>query len=182
MSRTTRLTVIAAAAAVLSGATIAPASHAGAEELVFENRKVKSDPPEGSPEVATLDVPADWVRNRLNWHSVGFFDLTAPGKSIVLDLEPLEDTVREVRAERRLLRGLGPSDYREYAFRVADPGSKVRVRWVYAHRDSQTEDTWSYTSVFLMRGNRLVIDGRRSEREELKPIRRHVVRSVEFPG
>jgi hypothetical protein len=179
MSRRSRKTLIAAALALAGVSTAVPAN-ASAEDLVYENRSVESDPPDGAAEHLTLDVPADWDEDRLNWHSVGFFDLTAPGKSIIVDLEPRANTAREVRAERRQLRALGPSDYREYAFRVNEPGSRVRVRWVYANRDSQTDDTWSYTSVFLMRGNRLVIDGRRSERAQLKSIRRHVAPSVEL--
>ena len=180
MPRRSRTTLIAAAIA-LAGTSAAVPCSASAEDVVYENRTVESDPPDGTAEHLTLDVPADWDEDRLNWHSVGFFDLTAPGKWIIVDLEPLANTAREVRAERRLLQALGPSDYREYAFRVNEPGSRVRVRWVYANRDSQTEDTWSYTSVFLMHGNRLVIDGRRSEKAQLKSIRRHVAHSVELP-
>jgi hypothetical protein len=136
----------------------------------------------GTGERLTLDVPADWERSRLNRHSVGFFDYTAPGRWVVVDLQPLVDTVREARAERRGMRALGPRYYREHEFRVSGPGAAVRVRWVYSYRDAQTEDTWSWTSVYLVGDNRLVVDGRRSQRAGLEPISRHVVGSVETAG
>jgi hypothetical protein len=173
-----RITIIATAVAALA-ATTAPAS-AMAEDVTYATQVVRSNPTDGSQEVVTLDVPADWVRDRLNPYSVGFFDDVAPVRSIVIDLNPRANTVRETKAEARTLRALGRNYYRELDFRVLDPGKKIRVRWVFAYRDAQTDDTWSYTSVLLMHGERLVIDGRYSQREELSQIRRHVVTSVQF--
>jgi hypothetical protein len=174
----TRSTVLATVALAALAAVPGPAV---AEEVVFENHVVRSRPAEGAAEKISLDVPAGWDRDRLNRYSVGFFDYTDPVRTIVVDLDPLADTARETRAERRTLRDLGRRFYREFAFQVNDPGEEIRVRWIFAYRDAQTDDTWSYTSVFLMKGERLVIDGRLVEKQELRAIRRHVVRSVELP-
>lgn len=163
-----------ATTALVASAVLAPT--ASAQEPEYEHQVVRH----GSHETVTLDAPAGWDRQQLNRHSVGFYDYTAPGKSIVVDLAPLVDTVAEMKAERRTLKDLGRRYYREVRFRVSDPGSKVRVRWVFSYRDAQTDDTWSFTSVYLMHGDRLVVDGRRAQREAIIPIRDHVVRSVRF--
>jgi hypothetical protein len=171
--------MITTALAALAG-TFAPGpAPALAEEVAYTSHDVRSRPRTGTPEHVTLDVPATWERDRLNRYSVGFFDYTEHPSSIVVDLDPLSDTVREVRAEVRTLRALGRRYYREHDFRVNGPDKKIRARWVFAYRDAQTEDTWSYTSVFLIDGDRLTVDGRRAERDELKEIRLHVVRSYE---
>ena len=173
-----RRTVIAAAAlAALATATPWPAT--AEDEVTYEQHDVRSKPKSGSPEHVTLDVPSEWDRDRLNRVSVGFFDYTVPPRSIVVDLDPLVDTVKEARSEVRSFRDLGRRYYREHDFRVNDDDQKIRARWVYAYRDAQTDDTWSYTSVFLMGRERLVIDGRRVDKEGLKEIRRHVVASFE---
>jgi len=149
------------------------------EEVTYVQQDVRSNPRKGSPERVTLRVPSDWDRNRLNRVSVGFFNYTVRPQSIVVDLDPLHDTVKETRAEVRSFRDLGLRYYREYDFRVNGKDEKVRVRWVYAYRDAQTDDTWSYTSVFLMSGERVVVDGRRRDRQELRSVRHHAVRSFE---
>ena len=171
-------TVIATAALAALAAAAAPAP-ALAEEPTYDQQDVRSRPKDGTPEHVTLDVPADWERDRLNRVSVGFFHITENPQTIVVDLDPLVDTVREARAEARTLRDLGHRYYREHDFRVNEEDDLVRVRWVFAYRDAQTDDTWSYTSVFLMQDDRLVIDGRLTEKEELQEIRRHVVASYE---
>jgi hypothetical protein len=176
MSRTT---IVTAAVLAALAATAAP-TPATADDISYQNHVVESTPPDGAGESISLDVPADWERDTLNWHTAGFFDYIEQPRSIVVDLEPLVNTVREARAEARVLRELGRRYYREFAFKVNEPGSRVRARWVFAYRDAPTDDTWSYTGVFLMKGNRLVIDGRLAHKEELQQIRRHVVRSVEF--
>jgi hypothetical protein len=179
-----RTTIAAAAAAALATVVAtapAPASPV-AEDVVYESHLVRSDDPDGPDEQLRLDVPVGWERNQLNRHSVGFFDYTVPTRWITVDLKPRTNTVREMRGERRTLRTLGPAGYREHAFRIFDAGGRVRVRWVYSNRDPQTEDTWSYTSVFLMKGDLLVVGGRLSDRRRLVPIRRHVVRSVQIEG
>jgi hypothetical protein len=78
-----------------------------------------------------------------------------------------------------MFREMSPRYYREYFFEVNDEDKKIRVR-VYAYRDAQTDDTWSYTSVLLLRDDRLVIDGRLVDREKLKEVRKHVVTSYAF--
>ena len=171
-------TLIAAAALAAVVSPVAPAQ-ALDQETTYEQQDVRSRPKGGTPEHVTLDVPTGWDRDRLNRGSVGFFHITAHPQSIVVDLDPLSDKVSEMREERRTLRDLGPKYYREYDWRVNDPNRKIRVRWVYAYRDAQTDDTWSYTSVFDIDHDRLEIDGRRTQKDELKEIRRHVVASYE---
>ena len=51
---------------------------------------------------------------------------------------------------------------------------------MFAYRDAQTDDTWSYTSVFLLGNERLVVDGRKTDKEKLQEVRRHAVNSFEF--
>jgi hypothetical protein len=172
-----RLRTASAIAASAVSFVLVSTSTASAQAPFYENQQVSY-----GDETVTLDAPAAWDRQQLNEHSVGFLNYTAPGKRIVLDLAPLVDTVAEMKAERRTLRDLGPRYYREVGFRVNDPGRKVRVRWVFSYRDAQTDDTWSFTSYYLMHGNRLEVDGRQTQRDRLVTIRDHVVRSVRFPA
>src|SRR5687768_13738503 len=128
----TRTTLATAALAALTlVATSAPVS---AEETSYEQHDVRSRPRTGDPDHVTLEVPADWDRQRLNRVTVGFFNTTVRPQTIVVDLDPASDTVEEMRAEARTLRDLGERYYREYDFRVDDEDAKVRVRWVFAYR------------------------------------------------
>ena len=172
----TRTTTLAIATLAALAATTAPAL---GDEITYEQHDVRSKPRDGDPEHVTLEVPDDWRRDRLNRVSVGFFNDTAPPRWITVDLDPLNDTAGEMRAEAKTLRDLGDRYYREFDFRVNDTDDKVRVRWVFAYRDAPTDDTWSYTSVFLMGDDRLLIDGRLKVKEELQEVRRHVVASYE---
>lgn len=171
----TRTPITAAAIAAL--AVTATPGPSPAEEVTYEQHDVRSRPKDGTAEHVTLEIPSHWERDRLNRVSVGFFDYTEHPQVITVDLDPLSDTVREMRGEARTLRDLGRRYYREFDFRVDDQEDEVRVRWVFAYRDAQTDDTWSYTSVFLMQDDRLVIDGRLTEKEGLQEVRRHVVAS-----
>lgn len=175
-----RTLIATAALAALAVSVVPSPASAADEEITYEQHDVRSNPREGEAEHVTLDVPSEWERDRLNRVSVGFFDYTVAPQSIVVDLDPLVDTVQEMRAEAKTLRDRGSRYYKEYDFRVNDKDDKVRVRWVFAYRDAQTDDTWSYTSVFLMSGERLVIDGRRVDKDQLKEIRRHVVGSFQI--
>ena len=173
MTRTTAL-AIATVAALATTATPALA-----DEITYEEHTFTSNPREGEPEEISLEVPADWDRQRLNRVTVGFFGTSVMPQTIVADLDPLSDTVREMRAEAKTLRDLGKRYYREFDFGVNDEDDKVRVRWVFAYRDAQTDDTWSYTSIFLMGDDRLEIDGRLKQKEQMQEIRRHVVASYQ---
>ena len=175
----TRQTAIATAAFAAIAAAVVP-SPALAAEVSYETHDVRSDPKKGAEEHVTLDVPDDWERDRLNRVSVGFFDYTTATRSLVVDLDPLNDTPREIRAEAQTLRDRGSRYYREHDFRVNDKGEKIRVRWVYSYRDAQTDDEWSYTSVVLIDDERLVLDGARTDREQLEQIRKRVVGSFEI--
>ncbi len=179
MPRRTVLTTAAAAAlAVL--ATTASAAPAPADELTYEQHDVRSNPKKGPSDHVTLDAPADWDRQRLSRVAVGFFNHTARPQTIVVDLDPLNDTVKEIRDEAQTLRDRGDRYYREYDFRVNDADDKVRVRWVFAYRDAQTGDKWSYTSVFLIGHERLEIDGRHVDKDQLKQLRTQVATSFEI--
>ncbi len=173
-----RKTMIAAAALTAIAATAAPSPVLG-DEITYEQHDVRSDPRKGSPEHVSLDVPEDWDRQELNRVSVGFFDSTESSRSLVVDLRPLVNTVRELRAQVKMLRDSGPEHYREYDFRVNDGEGKIRARWVYSYSDAQTGGDWSYASVFLIDGDRLFLEGKQTDIEELREIRRHVVTSYE---
>ena len=177
-----RRTLVTTAVLAALGATAVPAP-APAEEVTYEQHEFESSPrkSEGpAPERVTLEVPTGWDRQELNRVTVGFFNTTARPQTIEANLHPVADTVRETRDEVKMFREMSARYYREYFFEVNGDDKKIRVRWVYAYRDAQTDDTWSYTSVFLLRDDRLVIDGRLVDKEELKEIRKHVVTSYAF--
>ena len=172
-----RKTMIATAAVAAFAATAASSPVLG-EEISYVHQDVHSDPPKGSPEHVSLDVPDSWERDQLTRSSVGFFD-EAPGPSLVVDLRPDVNTVRELRVQVEMLRDRGAEFYREYDFRVNDQESEIRARWVFSYSDAQTGGHWSYTSIFLIDGNRLFLDGKKADIEELREIRRHAVTSYE---
>lgn len=173
MSRPTIITTVALAALAT---TVAPAL---AGEMSYEQHDVRSNPKEGPGEHVTLDVPDTWDRDRLNRFTVSFSDSEAH-RGLVVDLDPHYDTARKMRAEAQVMRDLGPAYYREHDFRVNDEDEKVRVRWVFAYRDAQTEDRWWYTSVLLIDDERVFLDGELSDKEELKQIRKRVVGSFQI--
>ena len=175
-----RRTLIATAALAAVATTVAPLPASAEEELTYEQHEFRSNPKKGPEEQVTLEVPADWDRDRLNRVAVGFFDYSVHTRNIIVDLSPLSDTPEEMRTRVREMRDLPDRYYREYDFRVNDDDAEISVRWVFAYRDAPTDDTWSYTSVFLMDDEELVIDGRYKQKEELQEIRRHVVASFEI--
>src|SRR5690349_15170217 len=61
----------------LTAAAVASAAPASAEAVVYDTKNVKAvepgNPPE-SAEWAGLDIPTGYTRQRLDWHTVGFFE------------------------------------------------------------------------------------------------------------
>lgn len=171
-----RKTMIAAAAIAAIAGTVAPSPALG-DEITYVHHDVRSDPRKGSPEHVSLDVPDSW-ETRSTRTSASFFD-QIPGSSLVVDLRPLVNTVPELRDQVAMLRDQGAERYREHDFRVNDPGSKIRARWVFAYSDAQTGSDWSYASIFLIDGDRLSIEGKLADIEELREIRRRVVTSYQ---
>jgi hypothetical protein len=183
MRRNTTMSTVVTIA--LTAAAAVSASPASAEAVVYDTKNVKAvepgNPPE-SAEWAGLDVPTGYTRQRLDWHTVGFFE-NHGGRQILLDLHPESDTVDELRAERAALMEEAGDAYREYRFVVHDEdGARVTARWVYSYATPGTEDVEPFTSVMLMGANRLTVVGKESERRFVRDIRDHVVRSVVFPS
>src|SRR5262245_59656765 len=171
--------------AAVATAVVAAAAPAMAEAVVYDSQNVKSVEPGSKPQAtewASLDVPTGYTRQRIDWHTVGFFE-NQGGRQIFIDLRPAADTVRELRAERKALKGEAGDAYHEYGFYVnREDAAHVTARWVYSYAQPGTEDTEPFTSVMLMSHNRLTVVGKQSERKFVREIRRHVVRSVVFPS
>jgi hypothetical protein len=169
----------------ITAAAALSAAPANAEAVVYDTKNVKAVEPGNPPETAewaALDVPTGYTRQRIDWHTVGFLE-NHGGRQILLDLHPETDTVAELRAERAALMEEGGDAYREHAFVVHhEEGARVTARWVYSYATPGTEDVEPFSSVVLMGGNRLTVVGKESERRFVRDIRRHVVRSVVFPG
>ena len=180
MNRFTALATTAAAAAVAVSGLALPAH---AEAVVYKNYGISSNPPkDGAKEHATLDIPTGYAMDRMNWHTVGFFEQVDQGRAIIMDLHPESDTVGELKAERAAFAEDAGDSYEEFAFQVNDKDSKVRARWVFTYAEDGTGDVAPFVSVMLMNGNQLKVVGKVSEREHVEKIRKHVVRSVVFPG
>jgi hypothetical protein len=176
---TTLATTTAAAAVVFSG--LAMPAHA--EAVVYKNYVISSNPPDRhGKEHATLDIPTGYEVDRLDWHTVGFVEQVEQGRAIIMDLHPQSDTVRELKAERAAFTEDAGDSYEEFAFQVNDKDAKVRARWVFTYAEEGTGDVAPFVSVMLMSGNQLRIVGKVAEREHVEEIRKHVVRSVDFPG
>lgn len=180
MSRRTALTATVTAAALASSALLGT-SAAGAEAIVYKTRNVQAVSPDGGVEHAAIEIPTGYTRHKTAWHKWAWVENVPDGITIALDLEPQVDTVRELRAERR---DVAANDtYEEFAFRVNEPGSRVRAKWVFTVTQGNTDDVEPYVSVFLMRGgNRVLVGGRLAEQDLAKRIRRHVVRTISFPS
>lgn len=133
-----RRTVVALAVAALT-ASVAPVP-AMAQDVAYEQQQVRSRPPEGTPvEHVTLEVPAEWERDRLNRYSVGFFDYRPNPRTIVVDLDPVSDTARKMRKEarpRQLLRRR-----RWVAYREVNAGACI----VFPSRERRT--TWAHVGL-----------------------------------
>ena len=186
MSRTTAIASAMSSSLCLAAIALsAVASPAAAEAVVYEQQTVTAREP-GEPargaETATLDVPTGYERHRLSWHAVGFAEMFDGGRSLVLDLQPQSDTLAELKQERATFAEEAGDSYRELDFTVNDRDAKVRARWLFTYAEDGTGDVDPYISVLLMRGNRLQMSGRLSERKHVNEIRHHVVRSVRFGG
>jgi hypothetical protein len=180
MHRFTALATTAAAAAVAFSGLALPAH---AEAVVYDSYGIRSNPPDRpGHEHATLDIPTGYEVDRIDWHTVGFFEQVDQGRAIIMDLHPESDTLRELKAEREAFIENAGDSYEEFAFQVNDKDAKVRARWVYTYAEEGTGDVAPFISVLLMNGNQLKVVGKVSEREHVERIRKHVVRSVVFPG
>ena len=174
------------ATAVTAGA-LAAAAPASAEAVVFDTKNVGARAPghdADTTEWASLDIPTGYARQRLDWHTVGFFEEVGEGRQIILDLHPRTDTVRELRAERDALREEGGKRYHEVAFVVhREEGAPVTARWVYRYAAPGTDDIDDpYSSVMLMGGNRLTVVGSNAARPFVRDLRHHVIHSMTFGG
>lgn len=178
--RLTALATTAAAAAVaLTGVTLP----ANAEAVVYDSYGVRSNPPDRpGHEYATLDVPTGYDVDRINWHTTAFFERVDQGRTVIVDLHPDADTLRELRAERAELMEEAGDSYREFAFKVKDKDAKVRARWSYTYTEPGTGDVEPFISVMLMSGNQVRVVGKVDEREHIRFIRKHIRKSVVFPG
>jgi hypothetical protein len=174
MNRSTGLPALLAAAAV-AVSTVAVTAPATAEAVVYDTHHVKAD-----AEHASIDIPTGYTKHRENWHRFIWAEQFEGGRAIVLDLRPEADTVKELKAERGQL--VGAESYEEFAFVVNEPGSRVRARWVFTYSEPGTGDVDPFVSVMLMSGNRLQVAGKLAEKEQIKQIRRHVIRHLTFPG
>jgi hypothetical protein len=61
-------------------------------------------------------------------------------------------------------------------------GQPFRARWTYTVEEAGTDDVDPFVTVYLKGGNRLKVVGSMADREHVTSIRRHVVRSLTFPG
>ena len=180
MRRTTSFLTTAAAVAVAVSGLAMPAH---AEAVVYEKQTVSTKSNDDSTrEYATLAIPTGYDKHRIDRHTVGFFEMVDGGRAIIMDLEPEVNTVKEIKAQRAELVEEGGAAYEEFAFKVNDQDAKVRVFWSYSYETPGTEEVDPFTNVMLMSGNRLHVVGKLAEREHVEEIRKHVVKSVKFPG
>ena len=178
--RFTAIVTTAAAAAVVVTGLAVPAN---AEAVVYESYGVRSNPPDRpGHEYASIDIPTGYDVDRLDWHTTAFFERVDQGRTILVDLHPAADTVRELREERTELEKEAGDSYREFAFDVNDRDAKVRARWSFTYTEPGTGDVDPFVTVMLMSGNQVRIVGKLDEREQLRSIRDHIRDSVVFPG
>jgi hypothetical protein len=172
-------TTTAAAAIAFTG--LAMPAHA--EAVVYDSYGIRSNPPGAAGhEYSTLDIPTGYGMDRLDWHTVDFFEQVDQGRAIIMDLHPESDTVRDLKAERATFAEEAGDSYEELAFKVNDKDYRVRARWVFTYAEEGTGDVAPFISVMLMGGNQLRVVGKLAEREQVERIREHVVRSVAFPS
>ena len=185
MRRRTPLTATALTAALTAGALLGVPG-AIAEAIVYENHNVRAvapGEPVGSAEHAAIQIPTGYTRDKTSWHEWAWSGNVSDGITIWLDLQPRNDTVRELRAERARLRAQAGEDLREHAFRVNGKDAPVRARWVFSYSEPNTGDVDAYVSVFLLRGgNRVLVAGTLQEMDLARQVRRHVVRTISFPS
>lgn len=179
-----RPTTFAASAALAALAMTAVASPATAEAVVYKNKTVSSHEPgtdQANTEYASLDVPTGYVKDRVNWHTVRFVEQVPNGRVLAVDLRPEADTVEELKAERDAFAEAAGDSYHQYSFKVNDEDAAVRARWTFSYAEPDSEGT-PYVTVVLMGGNRVQVAGDLGSRKAVDRIRKHVVRSVVFPG
>ena len=178
-----RMTTIATTAAAAAVAFSGFAVPANAEAVVYTSYGVQSNPPDRpGHEYATIDIPTGYDVDRLNWHTTAFFERVDQGRTVIVDLHPKADTVRELRAERAELKKDAGDSYREFAFKVKDKDAKVRARWSFTYTEPGTGDVDPFVSVMLMSGNQVKVVGKLDERKQIRFIRKHIRKSVGFPS
>ena len=177
MHRFTTLATTAAAAAVAVSGFVLPAN---AEAVVYETHDLRSNVPGGGHEYASIDIPTGYAKDRIDWHTIAFFEQVDQGRTIIVDLQPEADTVRELKADRAELQG--EESYEEFAFNVNDKDAKVRALWSFTYSEPSTGDVEPLISVLLMSGNQIKIIGKVEDRKHLRFIREHVRKSVAFPS
>lgn len=185
MSRRTALTATVTAVALASSALLGT-SAANAEAIVYKTRNVQAVAPGedlAGAEHAAIEIPTGYTRHKASWHEWYWVENVENGIAVALDLQPKNDTVKELKAERaRFMEDFG-EDYEELEFTVNGKDARVRARWVFTYFEANTGNVEPYTSVVLMRGgNRILVAGTLSEQDLAKRIRRHVVKTVSFPG
>ena len=188
MTRSTRtfatLTGLALAATAALGG-----SPASAEAVVYDQHTVRSLPP-GAPaataEHASVDIPTGYDRDRRNWHKVSFVETHGAGRVITVDLDPWANTLERFEAQRDAFAAKHGDAYRELSFTVVDDELQAarlfRARWTYTVTTPGTDEPAPFVTVYLKGGNRLKVVGALEDAEHLRFIRRHVVRSLSFPG
>ncbi|HEU4511508.1 MAG TPA: hypothetical protein VFR87_00230 [Nocardioidaceae bacterium] len=181
MSARTALTPTITAAALAASALLG-AGAANAEAVVYKTRNVEAVSPDGGVEHAAIEIPTGYTRHKASWHKWYWYD-DDNGLTVALDLQPRRDTVKELEAERSTFMEEFGEGYEELEFTVNGKDARVRARWVFTHFEANTGNVDPYTSVVLMRGgNRILVAGSLPEQDLADRIRRHVVRTISFPG
>ena len=188
MTRSTRATATLATALSLA-AIASTGSPASAEAVVYDAHTVRSLAPGAAAETAehaSVDIPTGYARDRRSWHKVSFVEQHGAGRVITVDLAPRADTLAELKRQREVLKERYADSYRELSFTVVDDEMQAsrlfRARWTYTIAEPGTEDTDPFVTVYLKGGNRLQVVGSMQDREQVRFIRHHVIRSFTFPG
>jgi hypothetical protein len=186
MSRTTRTTTAALTAALsLAALTTLSGSPASAEAVVYDSKTVRSvSPSTGDVETASVDIPTGYDRDRRNWHRVSFVENAGVGRVITVDLAPKADTLAKLKRQRGVIKDRYADSYREFSFTVIKDDAKAaelfRARWTYTFAAPGTGDPEPFITVYLKQGNRLQVVGSLQDKEQVKNIRRHIIKSLDF--
>jgi hypothetical protein len=186
MTRSTRSTRLALLALPLALVASLGGSPASAEAVVYDGRAVRSLEPGAAPETAefaTLDVPTGYDPDRRNWHKVSFVEERGAGRVITVDLDPHANTLARLKAQRAAFADKHADSYRELSFTVIKDDAKARslfrARWAYTVSTENTGDVSPFVTVYLKQGNRLKVVGSMADREQVRSIRDHVIRSFD---
>lgn len=178
--RRTALTATVAGAALAS--SLLGTAAANAEAIVYKTRNVEAVAPDGGVEHAAIEIPTGYTRYKASWHKWLWHD-DDNGLTVALDLQPRNDTVKELKAERAKFMEEFDEGYEELEFTVNGKDARVRARWVFTHLEANTGNVDPFTSVVLMRGgNRILVAHTLTERDLAERVRRHVVRTISFPS